>query len=159
MVELTRRPASLGDLKGIWGLMKQAAPDIPVELGSEAAQERVLSELMACCTSGLSPVAFAEDKVIIGAVLVRRDDFQWGFRNGGAVHMSYVVVAPNYRDQGVLRTLVSEVQEQKVPIFARVKGGNQFGLADELKGLGFARDAAAEDGWGDLYKWLPTATN
>ena len=159
MVEVTRRSASLGDLKGIWGLLKQAAPDIPVELGSEAAQEGVLSELMACCTSGLSPVAFGEDKAIIGAVLVRRDDFQWGFRNGSAVHMSYAVVAPNYRDQGILRALVSEVQERKVPIFARVKGGNQLGLADELKGLGFAHEPAAEDGWGDLYRWMPTATN
>jgi len=159
MVELMQRPASLGDLKGTWGLMKQVATDIPVELGSEAAQESVLSELMACCTSGLSPVALGEDKAIIGAVLVRRDDFQWGFRNGGAVHISYAAVAPNYRDQGVLRALVSEVQQRKVPIDARVKGGNQFGLGDELKALGFAHETAAADGWGDLYKWQPTATN
>jgi ribosomal protein S18 acetylase RimI-like enzyme len=156
MVELTQRTASLGDLKGIWGLLKQVAADIPFELESEAAQESVLSELMVCCTSGLSPVVIGEDKEIVGAALVRRDDFQWGFRNGAAVQMSYAEIAPAYRDQGVLRAFVDAVQKRKVPVFVRVRSGNQFGLADGFKELGFTLDAAAANDSGDLYKWQPS---
>jgi ribosomal protein S18 acetylase RimI-like enzyme len=159
MAELTHRVASLSDLKSIWGLMRQVAPCIPFDLDSEAAQENLLSELMACCTSGLSPVAVGDDKTIVGALLVRRDDFEWGFRNGDAVHVSYAAVAPSHRDQGVLRALLTEIQSRKVPVFASVKSGNQLGLSDELKALGFAQECAAENGWGDLYKWQPAPAN
>ncbi len=159
MDELTQRAASLGDLKDIWDLLRQVAAGIPFDLESEAAQENMLTELMACCTSGLSPVAVGKDKTIVGALLVRRDDFEWGFRNGDAVHVSYAAIAPSHRDQGVLRALVAEIQERKVPVFASVKSGNQLGLADELKALGFAHECAAESGWGDLYRWQPLPGN
>jgi len=159
MAEVTHRAASLGDLKDIWGLVKNVASDIPFDAGSEAAQESVLSELMACCTSGLSPVAMGEDKSIVGALLVRRDDFDWGFRNGHAVHVSYAAIAPSHRDKGVLGALVAEIQERKVPVLVSVKSGNQSGLADALKRLGFAHECAAASGWGDLYKWQPSRGN
>lgn len=159
MTEVTQRAASLGDLKDIWGLVKNVAGDIPFDPGNEAAQESILSELMACCTSGLSPVAMGEDKAIVGALLVRRDDFEWGFRNGNAVHVSYAAVAPSHRDKGVLGALVAEIQGRKVPVFVSVKSGNQSGLADELKKLGFAHECAATSGWGDLYKWQPLQAN
>ena len=159
MVELTQRAASLGDLKDIWGLMRQVASEIPFELDSEASQESVLSELMACCTSGLSPVALGDDKAIIGALLVRRDDFEWGFRNSEAVHVSYAAIAPSHRDQGVLRALVAEIQGRNVPVLASVRSGNQLGLADELKDLGFAHESAVTSGWGDLYTWQPSTVS
>src|SRR5215470_15541100 len=108
MTELSQRAASLGDLKDIWGLMRQVAADIPFDLASEAEQQSVLTELMACCTSGLSPIAVGNDKAIVGALLARRDDFEWGFRNGNAIHVSYAAIAPGHRDQGVLRGLVAE---------------------------------------------------
>jgi len=150
-----QRPASLNDLKDIWGLMRQVAGDVPFNVESEAEQHSILSELMACCTSGLSPIAVGDDKAIVGALLVRRDDFEWGLCNSEAVHVSYAAIAPSHRDQGVLRSLVADVQERKVPIFVSVKSGNQLGLADQLKELGFAHECAAASGWGDLYKWQP----
>jgi len=155
MAETAQRAASLADLKDIWGLMKQAAGDIPFDLESEAAQESLLTEIMSCCTSGLSPVALGDDKSVIGALLVRRDDFEWGFRNSDAIHLSYAAIASSYKDQGVLRTLIAKIQEQKVPTFASVKSGNQFALADELTKLGFVHECRAASGWGDLYKWQP----
>jgi len=159
MADLKQRAAALSDLKDIWGLLKQSANDIPFDLESEANQENVLTEIMACCTSGLSPVVIGEDKAVVGALLVRRDDFEWGFRNGDAVHVSYAAIAPTHRDQGVLASLVTEIQERKVPVFASVKSGNQLGLADELKKLGFEHECTAASGWGDLYKWQPSASN
>ena len=159
MTDLSQRAAALSDLKDIWNLMRQVAVDIPFNVESEPEQQSVLTELMACCTSGLSPVAIGDDKAIIGALLVRRDDFDWGFRNGDTVHVSYAAVAPSHRDQDVLRALIAGVQERKVPIFVSVKSGNQFGLADKLKELGFAHECAAASGWGDLYSWEPARIN
>lgn len=158
MAELTQRAASLGDIKDIWDLMKEVTSDVPFDLANDAAQANILTEVMACCTSGLSTVSVAEDKAIIGALLVRRDDFEWGFRNGDAVHVSYAAVASSHRDQGVLQALVTEVQERKVPVFASVKSGNRFALADELEKLGFTHECTAVSGWGDLYKWQPPAS-
>jgi hypothetical protein len=157
MAELTQRPASLGDLKGIWSLMRTVAADIPLELESEAAQESVLSELMMCCTSGLSSVAFADDKAVVGAVLVKRDEFDWAIRNGGSVQMSYAAIAADYRDQGVLGALVGDVQQRGVPVFAMVRNGEKLGLAEGLKSLGFTQEATAANEGGDLYKWQPSA--
>jgi hypothetical protein len=159
MAELTQRTASLADLKDIWGLMRQVAADVPFDVASEVEQESLLSEIMACCTSGLSPVAVDDDKAVIGALLVRRDDFEWGFRNGKALRVSYAAVASDHRDQGVLRGLIAGVQERKVPVFASVKSGNQLRLADELQSLGFAHESAAASGWGDLYRWQPVLGN
>jgi hypothetical protein len=156
MADLKQRAAALGDLKDIWGLLRQAANDIPFDLESEASQENVLTEIMACCTSGLSPIVLDKDKAIVGALLVRRDDFEWGFRNGDAVHVSYAAIAPSHRDQGVLASLVTEIQGRKVPVYASVKSGNQLGFADELKKLGFEHECTAASGWGDLYKWQPS---
>jgi len=158
MTEVKHRAASLSDLKDIWGLVKNAAGEIPFDATNEAAQESVLSELMMCCTSELSPVAVGDGKSIVGALLVRRDDFEWGFRNSEAVHVSYAAVAPSYRDKGILAALLAEVQERKVPVFVSVKSGNQLGLVDELKKLGFAHECTAASGWGDLYKGNPVQT-
>jgi hypothetical protein len=156
MAELTQRAASLGDFQAIWGLMKDVASDVPFDLGSDAAQANILTEVMVCCTSGLSTIAVGEGKAIVGALLARRDDFEWGFRNGDALHVSYAAVAPSYRDQGVLQALVAGLQERKVPVFASVKSGNGFKLGDELGKLGFAHECTAASGWGDLYKWQPS---
>jgi hypothetical protein len=51
------------------------------------------------------------------------------------------------------------MQERKVPVLFSVKSGDQLGLADELKKLGFAHECAATSGWGDLYKWQPSLAN
>jgi len=155
VTELTQRAASLGDLRDIWGLLREVATSIPVDLANEATQENVLSELMACCTSGLSPIALDKEKGVVGALLARRDDFEWCFKNSDAIHISYAAIAPSHRDQGVFAALVSEIQGRKAPVFASVKSGNEFGLADELKKLGFEHECTAASGWGDLYKWLP----
>ena len=159
MADLKQRAATLGDLKDIWDLLRRTANEIPFDLESEPNQENMLTELMACCTSGLSPIVFEGNKAIIGALLVRRDDFDWGFRNGDAVHVSYAAIAPSHRDQGILASLVTEIQGRKVPVLASVKNGNQLGFADELIKLGFEHECTAASGWGDLYKWQPSPSN
>jgi len=158
MSEVTQRTASLSDLKDVWGLLREAAAEIPFDLENEAAHESVLSELMACCTSGMSPIA-VDGRAIVGALLARRDDFEWGFCNNAAIHVSYAAIAPNYKDNGLLKVLVTELKGRKVPVLVSVKSGNRLGLVDELKALGFTHECSAESGWGDLYKWQPSKAN
>jgi hypothetical protein len=157
MAEFTRRLASLNDLQEIWRLLRDIASDVPFDAKSAAAQESMLSEVMACCTSGLSPVAIDQGGGIAGALLVRRDDFEWGLRNSGAVHISGAAIARDSRDQNVLSALLTDLQARKAAIFASVKGGEQLGLADGLKEAGFEHECAAASGWGDLYQWRPAA--
>lgn len=157
MAELTQRTASLADVQGLWGLMRQVSADVPFKVDSELEQESILSELMACCTSGLSPIAVDDERGIVGALLARRDDFEWGLRNKAAIHVAYVAVAPSYRDTPLLATLLDEVQQRKVAVLASVKAGERQGLAEALGQRGFTHEARAASGWGDLYQWEPAA--
>jgi hypothetical protein len=149
---LMRRTASLADLKAIWELVKDGADDIAFDVESAAAQEAMLSEIMACCTSGLSPLA-VDDDGLVAALLVRRDDFEWGFRNSPAVHVAVATVARKPEQLGLLDALIADVQARGAPVFASVKKGDQLGLENLLRRSGFVHEAAAESGWGDLYAW------
>lgn len=156
MAELTRRMASLSDVQGIWGLLRQAAADVPFNVDDEGDQETLLSELVACCTSGLSPVVVDNEKGIVGALLARRDTFEWGFRNSEAIHVAYAAVAPTAKEDKVLPALLGELQGKKVPLLASVKSGEQLGFAAALGELGFTHEVKALNGWGDLYQWTPS---
>ena len=155
MGELTQRMATLSDMRSIWGLVRQVAPDIPADLANEAVQENILTEIMACCTSGLTPIALGKDKSVVAALLARRDTFEWGFLNSNAIHISFAAISPEQRDQGIFASLIGDMKGCQATLFASVKNGDRFGIADELKKLGFARECTAANGWGDLYKWLP----
>lgn len=157
MAELTQRMASLADVQGIWGLLRQVSADVPFDVASEREQESMLSELMACCTSGLSPIAVDNEKGIVGALLARRDDLEWGLRNNPAIHVAYAAMQPGFRGTDLFARLLGEVKEQKVPVFASVKAGEQQGFAAALGEQGFTHEITALSGWGDLYQWTPAA--
>jgi hypothetical protein len=157
MAELVQRTAELTDLKGIWNLVREVAAEVPFDLADEKAQQSVLSELMRCCTSGISLVAVGPDKAIVGAVMARRDDLEWCVGNNNVAHIIYAAVAPSAKGNGVLKGLVTGVQDGRVPVYASVKSGEQIGLANQLKELGFALECTAANGWGELYRWQPPA--
>lgn len=157
MAELTQRMASLADVQGIWGLLCQVSADIPFHLDSEEEQESILSELVACCTSGLSPIAVDNEKGIVGALLARRDDLEWGVRNKAAIHVAYAAVSPGFRDTNVLNHLLNVVTGRHLSVYASVKTGEQQGLTRALHAQGFTHEIKALSGWGDLYHWTPPA--
>jgi hypothetical protein len=152
MGELKRRTADLGDIKEIWELVKAAAEDMAFDVANPAAQEAMLSQIMICCTSGLSPVAVAESGDLVGALLVRRDELEWGLRNSPAVHVA-AAAARGESGQGALTVLIGELQAAEAPVFVSVKTGDRLGLEALLRQRGFAHEARAENGWGDLYAW------
>ena len=157
MANLVQRTAELTDLKNIWNLIREVAAEVPFDLADDKAQQSVLSELVRCCTSGISLIEVGPDKTIVGAVMARRDDLEWGIANANVAHIIYAAVAPSAKGNGVLKGLVTGVQGGKVPVYASVKSGETLGLADQLKELGFAHDMTSVNGWGDLYRWEPPA--
>jgi hypothetical protein len=156
MTDLTRRTATLNDMKTIWSLVREVAADVPVDLSTDAGQERMLTEIMIGCSSDLSPVAVGKDKAILGVLLARRDENEWGLWNGNVIHVTQAVIAPGEKDKGLLQALLAELQAKKLPIHVSVQPGAV--LADEIKKLGFELAVGAADGKGELYVWDPPAS-
>lgn len=154
MSAATSTTATLADFGRIWTLMRGMAPKVPFQLESEQDQEAVLTEIMSCCTSGLSPVLLDEGKKeMLATLLVRRDQFDWGFRNSPALHVTYVALAEAAPSAESVKALVEGLTDQRVPVYFSLKGGNGLDLAGLLEGLGFEHSAKSE--WGDLYLWEP----
>lgn len=152
MTAVTSQKATLADFGRLWAFMRQAADQIPFKIDSDLDQEEVLSELMACCTTGLSPFILDGEKVT-GALLVRHDTFELGFRNSPALHVTYAALAAEGEPADLVSSLVSELQDKRVPLYFSVKSGNGLALPAMLEGLGFSHLATSD--WGDLYLWEP----
>lgn len=135
--------------------MRQTAADIPCSIESESDQERALTEIMKCCTAELSPVVFDANRNVVGALLARRDELDWGLRNAETINVSMATVSASHRAQGVFKMLIEAILKRNAPVCVEVKAGEAQGLAAELKGCGFSL-AKAEEG-AELYKWEPAA--
>jgi GNAT superfamily N-acetyltransferase len=155
MSNIVQRAASLNDIKDIWGLMKQSASDIPFDVESEVEQEGLLTEVMACCTAGMSPLVVDEKQEVVGVFLAKRDDFDWGFRNAETINVSVAAVAPSYRDRGVLKMLIEGIIKRNAPVYVGVRTGDGNDLAAELERSGFSRERDVAKG--QVYKWEPVA--
>jgi hypothetical protein len=153
VADLKHRNASLADMKDLWALMRQTAAEIPCSIESESDQEHALTEIMKCCTAEFSPIIVDANRNVVGALLARRDELDWGMRNAEAINVSVAVVSASYREQGVFKMLIDAILKRNAPVYIEVKDGDTQGLAAELKGCGFSI-AKAEEGAG-LYKWEP----
>ena len=154
MSATTPAMATLSDFGPIWTLMREVAPQIPFSLESDTDQEAVLTELMACCTDGQSPLILdPATKKVMGALLVRRDPFEWGFRNSPALHVTYVAFAAEAPSGELVSGLMEWLMDRRVPLYFSVKSGNGLELPALLEPLGFAH--LANNAWGDLYFWEP----
>jgi hypothetical protein len=142
-------------MRDIWGLIRRAAADIPLDVESEMGQERALTEVMECCTAGLSPVVVDDKQAIVGALLAKRDQFDWGFLNAETINVSIAAVAATHRDQGVLKMLIEEIIRRNAPVFVEVKSDEENGLRAQLRDLGFSLKNAGANG--ELYQWEPVA--
>ncbi|MEP9348959.1 hypothetical protein [Xanthobacter sp. KR7-225] len=145
--------ATLGDMPRIWTFVRDAAGQIPFALESEREQEAVLSELMASLSSGFTQVAFDAGGAVQGALLARRDTFEWGFRNSPALHVTYAALAPEAAAADLVPALLAPLKEGRAPIYFSVRAGNALDLAALLPSLGF--EHLAKSPWGDLYLWEP----
>ncbi len=155
MVDLAQRNASLDDMGELWALMRQTAADVPCSLESASGQERALTEIMKCCTAEFSPVVLDEKRKVVGALLARRDELDWGLRNLETINISLALLSAAHREQGVFKTLLEAILKRNAPVYVEVKAGDAQGFADELKGCGFSLSKAQEGA--ELYLWEPVA--
>ncbi len=151
--EFTHRNASLRDMGALWALVRHAASDIPCSIESESDQERALTEIMKCCTAELSLVALDADRNLVGAVLARRDELDWGLRDKVTINVSLAAVSAACRDENLFKTLIDELRKRNAPIYIVAKPGEAQGLGDALKGSGFS--LVQSDECGELFKWEP----
>jgi hypothetical protein len=154
VADLAHRNASLDDMRDLWTFMRQTAADIPCSIESESDQERALTEIMKCCTAEFSPIVFDAKRNVVGALLARRDELDWGLRNAETINVLLAVVSAIHREQGVFKVLIEAILKRNAPVYVEVKAGEAQGLAAELKGCGFSL-AKTEDG-AEFYKWEPT---
>lgn len=155
VAELEHRNASLDDMKDLWALMRQTAADIPCPIESDSDQERALTEIMKCCTAEFSPVVLDGKRNVVGALLARRDELDWGLRNVETINVSLAAVSASHRGNGVFKSLIEAILKRNAPVYIEVKAGDAQGLATELKGCGFSL-TKTDDG-AELYKWEPAA--
>lgn len=153
MADLAHRNASLDDMKDLWALMRQTAADIPCSIESESDQERALTEIMKCCTAEFSPVVLDAKRNVVGALLARRDEFDWGLRNAEKINVSMATVSESYREHGVFKVLIDAILTRNAPVCIEVKAGEAQGLAAALEGSGFSLAETKEGA--NLYKWEP----
>lgn len=153
MADLAHRTASLDDMRDLWALMRQTAADIPCSIESEGDQERALSEIMKCCTAEFSPVVLDAKRNVVGALLARRDELDWGLRNAETINVSMATVSEGHREHGVFKLLIDAILKRNAPVYIEVKAGEAQGLAAALEGSGFSLTGTKEGA--DLYKWEP----
>lgn len=155
MAELALRKASLDDMGALWALMKQTAADIPCPIESESEQEWALTEIMKCCTAEFSPIVLDAKHNVVGALLARRDELDWGLRNAETISVSLAALSASGREEGAFKVLIEAILKRNAPVYVEVKAGEAQGLAAELKGCGFSL-TKSEDG-AEFYKWVPAA--
>jgi hypothetical protein len=155
VADLAYRSASLDDMGALWALMKQTAADIPCSIESASEQERALTEIMKCCTAELSPVVLDAKRHVVGALLARRDELDWGLRNAETINVSLAAVSASHRENGAFKVLIETILKRNAPVYVDVKVGEGQGLTAELKACGFSLTKSEEGA--ELYKWEPAA--
>lgn len=155
MSELVHREASLYDIEEIWGLLRDVAADISLSLASDAEQELALTRVMQCLSDERSWVVLGPEKKILGVLLAQRDLLDLALAKKETINVCMVAVAQTPLRAEVLSLLLKSVVSRGAPIYASVSTADTQGLADALKGNGFAQ--LQSEGKADIYKWEPPA--
>jgi ribosomal protein S18 acetylase RimI-like enzyme len=148
------RVAAPGDAAGIYGVLAEAAPEIPLLIDTRERQDAIANIIDNCIATGESQVATVSGGGIVGFILVEPDAMERFQHDNHALHLSYAGVTKAYRQQGIFRSLVNQVMRRSVPLTATVKAANQCQIATLLRRSGFQRwsgDLQIED----HFRWQP----
>jgi hypothetical protein len=147
------RVASIGDATGIFSVLQEVAPEIPVLLDTPENQEIMRSIIAECCNSGDSWVAVDTKGTVAGFVLAKPDRLERFFHKNQALSLRYIGVARNSRRQGLFGTLMKKLTATGVPLTASVLDTNCSAMADRLEKIGF--DKIEHDNKETKLKWSP----
>jgi N-acetylglutamate synthase-like GNAT family acetyltransferase len=151
------RVANIADATGIFSVLQEVAPEIPVLLDTPESQEIIRSIIVECCNSGDSWVAVDTKGTVVGFVLAKPDRIERFFHKNQALSLRYIGVTRNSRRRGVFDTLMKKLTANGVPLTASVLHTNRSAMADRLEKIGF--DKTEHDGKETKLKWSPVSEN
>lgn len=155
MVRAHMRIATPNDAPGIFAVLDEVAPEIPVILDTKERREGVSNKVKKCVASGESWVAIDDDGRVVAFLLVEPDKMERFHRDNQALHLPYAGVTKSRRKQGIFRALLQQVRNRKVPLTATVKAANRSGMAARLMQIGFQKWGDDSHLGEDNFKWQP----
>jgi len=147
--------AARGDAAGIFAVLGEVAPEIPLLMDTSERREGVSRIIDKCITTDESWVAKDGRGVVAGFILVEPDEMERFQHDNHALHLCYAGVAKTYRKRGIFHLLIKQVMKRSVPLTATVKAANQCHMAALLQRIGFQRwsgDPQIEE----HFRWQPT---
>ncbi len=157
MTRMKLRIAIEGHALGIFEVLAEVAPEIPLLLDTNERREAVTAMISSWIASGESLVAMDDNGRVIGFLLVEPDRLERFHNDNLALHLCYAGVAKGQREAGVFRALIEQVMSRKVPLTATVKAANQSGMAARLMQIGFQKSSTISHDE-DNFRWQPRRT-
>jgi N-acetylglutamate synthase-like GNAT family acetyltransferase len=133
------RVANEDDATGIFAVLQEVAPEIPVTLDTPERQEIMQGIIAECCDSGESWVAIGADGTVVGFVLAKPDRLERFLHKNEALSLPYVGVTAIRRQHGIFGTLMEKLMAKAAPPTATVLHGNHSGMADRFAKIGFTK--------------------
>ena len=150
------RVAAPGDSAGIFGVLAEVAPEIPLLIDTRERRKAVSKIIDECISTGESWVATDGGEVVVGFCLVAPDKMERFQHDNHALHLPYAGVSNSYRQQGIFHALIRQIKDRGAPLTAIVKAGNQHQIAALLQRFGF--EMSAEYPQTEVHlKWQPKA--
>jgi hypothetical protein len=141
------------DADGIFAVLEEVAPEIPLRLDTPKAREAIFSRVVKCCRSEGSCVAVDNAGRIVGFLLAEPDEMERFHHNDQALHLPYGGVAKSMRKQGAFCRLIEMVMSYQVPLTATVKRTNQCGMGARLMKIGFTKITCNDQE--EQFRWQP----
>jgi hypothetical protein len=157
MIRMNLRIAKADDALGIFAVLAEVAPEIPLLLDTNERQEAVATMISSWIALGESWVAMGDNGRVIGFILVEPDRLERFHNNNLALHLCYAGVAKGERKAGVFRAMIEQLTSRKVSLTASVKAANQSDMAARLTQMGFQRSSTIS-GDEDNFRWQPRRT-
>jgi ribosomal protein S18 acetylase RimI-like enzyme len=153
-VQVHCRMAAPGDAAGIFSVLAEAAPEIPLLIDTAERREAIAYIIKYCITAGESLVATVSGGAVAGFILAEPDEMERFHYDNQALHLRYAGVSNTCRRQGIFRALIQQVMKRGVPLTAIVKAANRCQMAALLQRVGFQRwsgDTQIEE----HFRWQP----
>jgi acetyltransferase (GNAT) family protein len=148
------RVANGDDAVGIFTVLQEVAPEIPVSLDTPERQEAMQAVVAECCASGESLVAVDADGTVVGFVLAKPDRLERFLYKNQALSLRYIGVNKAWRQRGIFGGLMEKSMAKGVPLTASVLHNNQSAMADRLVKDGYEK--VESDAKETRLRWTPT---
>ena len=154
------RLAKPEDVAGIFAVLEEVAPKIPLCLDGDERKELIAQLIRDCCQSRASWIAVNNDGRIVGFQLTRpsfagRRFTVWGAPQVAGLMLEYGGVSKTSENQGIFRTLIEKTKRRKRPLYATVKAKNKSAMALRLINMGFENFESDEGRENAYFRWQP----